>query len=94
MALSRRSLFNGPQAEDLTHIASLVVHCHPDRMADASTQIAAIPNVEIPASDDNAKLVVLMEMKDESELLGSISKIEAVKGVVSATLVFHQVDEL
>ena len=94
MALSRRSLFAGPQADDLTHIASLVVHCRPEKLAAANAQISALPNVEIPASDERAKLVVLMEMHDESELLRRIDEIEAVPGVVSATLVFHQVDEL
>ena len=94
MALSRRSLFSGPQAEDLTHIASLVVHCRPEKLAAANATIAALPNVEIPASDERAKLVVLMEMRDESELLQRIDDIESVPGVVAATLVFHQVDEL
>ena len=93
MSLSRRSLLGGAAAST-THIASLVVHCRPDRLADARSGISSLTNIEIPASDNNSKLVVLLEMADESELLGSISRIEAVPGVVSATLVFHQVDEL
>ena len=48
----------------------------------------------VPASDNNAKLVVMLEMRDESELLGGITAIEAVPGVVSATLVFHQVEDM
>ena len=35
---------------------------------------------------------VMLEMQDESELLGGITAIEAVPGVVSATMVFHQVE--
>ncbi len=93
MSMSRRSLLGGQPAAS-THIASLVVHCRPEHLAQAQSSIAALPNIDIPASDDNSKLVVLLEMTDESELLAGISSIEAIDGVVSATLVFHQVEEL
>ena len=92
MSISRRSFLGGTPG--VTHIASLVVHCRPEFMPAARTAIEAIPNIEVPASDDNSKLVVLLEMTDESELLGGISSIESIKGVISATLVFHQVEEL
>ena len=92
MSLSRRSLLGGTATA--THIASLVVHCRPERMPDARAAIEAIPNIEVPTSDDNGKLVVLMEMTDESELLGGITQVESIDGVISATLVFHQVEEL
>ena len=75
MALSRRALLAGAES---THIASLVVHCRPEKFVAAEEVIAAMPGVEVPASDDNSKLVVLLELKE----------------VVSATLVFHQVEEL
>ncbi len=91
MALSRRALLSGANE---THFASLVVHCRPEALAAATEAISAMPNIDVPASDDNAKLVVMLEMRDESELLGGITAIEAVPGVVSATLVFHQVEDL
>ena len=90
MALSRRALLAGAQE---THFASLVVHCRPENLASATEAISAIPNIDVPVSDNNAKLVVMLEMSDESELLGGITAIEAVPGVVSATLVFHQVED-
>lgn len=93
MSLSRRSLLGGAPAST-THIASLVVHCRPEQLADAQAGIADLPNTEIPASDGRSKLVVLLEMADESQLLGNISRIEATPGVICATLVFHQLDEL
>jgi nitrate reductase NapD len=93
MSLSRRSLLGGEVAVT-THIASLVVHCRPESLAGTRAAIEALPNIEVPASDERGKLVVLMEMTDESELLGGISRIEATEGVICATLAFHQVDEL
>jgi len=92
MSISRRSFLGGKPS--VTHIASLVVHCRPEFLPTAKAAIEAMPNIDVPTSDDNSKLVVLLEMTDESELLGGISNIESVKGVVSATLVFHQVEEL
>ncbi|MEE4191301.1 MAG: chaperone NapD [Halieaceae bacterium] len=90
MALSRRALLSGAKE---THFASLVVHCRPEALASATQAINAMPKIDVPASDNNAKLVVMLEMGDESELLGSITNIEAIPGVVSATLVFHQVED-
>ena len=92
MSLSRRSLLGGQPSS--THIASLVVRCRPEALPEARRTIESLPNIEVPASDDNSKMVILMEMTDESELLGGITTIENVAGVVSATLVFHQVEEL
>ena len=93
MSISRRSLIGGAAATPSTHIASLVVRCRPERLQEAQAAISAMPAIEVPASNDHTKMVVLLEMTDESELLGGISRIESTPGVVSATLVFHQVDE-
>ncbi len=87
MTLSRRSLVT---ASSPTHIVSLVVHCRQEAILSAAQTIAALPSVEVPATDERGKLVVLLELPDESELLARITDIESVEGVVSTTLVFHQ----
>ena len=53
----------------------------------------ALPGVEIPRQEDNGKCVALIEAESESAILSRISEIEAMPGVISATLVYHQIDE-
>ena len=89
MALPRRALLGAARE---THFASLVVHCRSEQLAAARDAIAGLPGVEVPLGDDNTKLIALLELHRESELLERMSAIEAVPGVVAATLVFHQVE--
>ncbi len=92
MSLSRRELLSGSVPESC-HIVSLVVQCLPEKLAATATAIEAIPGVEIPERDERGKLVVLMEMDSEADLLGNITRIESTPGVISATLVYHQIDD-
>jgi nitrate reductase NapD len=92
MRLNRRELLSG-SIPDSCHIASLVVQCRPEKLATTATAIEALHGVEIPARDERGKLVVLMEMESESDLLGNITRIESTPGVISVTLVYHQFDD-
>ncbi len=91
MSLNRRQLITAsPQA---CHIVSLVVQARTDKLDSAISAIEALPGAEVPTSDPSGKLVVLLEHADESGMLGCISNIESIPGVISATLVYHQIDE-
>jgi nitrate reductase NapD len=98
MRVSRRDLLSGSAAaatpaKPSCHISSLVVHCLPEAMPDAISHIAAMPNTEVPESNPNGKFVVLLETEDESTILDGIGEIQALPGVINATLVFHQVED-
>ena len=92
MRVIGRRQFIGATSESC-HIVSLVVQCLPNRMPAVAAEISNIPDAEIPARDERGKLVVLIETDGESRLMERISAIEAVPGVISATMVYHQVDE-
>ena len=92
MSLHRRSFLTGRPR--LTHIVSLVVHCHPGKLADAEVALQSLPNVEVPASEPSGKLIVLLEVVDDSAVMARISSIESIPGVISTTLVFHQAEAL
>ncbi len=94
MRLSRRTLMNGATSGKVCHISSLVIHCRPGSMAAAIERIQAMPNAEVPESDPNGKFVVLLETDDESTILEDIGNIQSLRGVINATLVYHQVEDL
>jgi periplasmic nitrate reductase NapD len=74
------------------HIASLVVRCRPRRMARLKRAITALPGAEIPADDAEGKLVVTLEAASEQAIRRQLDAINALPGVLSATLVFHHAE--
>lgn len=79
-------------ASQEVHISSLVVHCRPDSIDRVKTEIENIPEAEVPEYSDEGKLVVLLETSNEGRIMQRISTIENLAGVISAALVYHQID--
>jgi periplasmic nitrate reductase NapD len=76
------------------HIASLVVRCRPERMAELERAIGALAGAEIPAEDAVGKLVVTLEAGSERAIRQQLEMIGALPGVLSATLVAHHAEPL
>lgn len=93
MRLSRRQLITGSTSEQQCHIASMVVQCLPENLPAVCKSIENLQSTEIPVKDDNGKLVVLLEMASEADLLDRIHEIESITGVISANLAYHQLDD-
>ncbi len=74
------------------HIASLVVHCRPESLADTAAAIDALDDCSVPEREASGKLVALIEGPDEARLMRSIRAIEELPAVVSTSFVFHQID--
>ena len=92
MTLKRRELLSGLTPRSC-HIVSLVVHCSPERQAKIVRVIERMRATEVPLQDPKGKVVVLLEMENEAELLDRISSVQSISGVISANLVFHQIDD-
>lgn len=75
------------------HITSLVVHARPDSVDDVIRQIENLECVQIYTGDPPGKFIALMETDDESQILEGIDRIQDIRGVLSATMVYHHVDE-
>jgi len=75
------------------HVTSLIVQVHPDKMADVRQKIMAIKNAELSTNND-VKLVVVVEGPSQRSLMDDISTISAIPGVLTATMVYHQSEEL
>ena len=90
--MTRRALLQG-ESLAATHISSLVVHSRPEAMAAAIRNICAMPNAEVPEQDPLGKFVVLLENCVQASFLYDIRHIEAIPGVINATLAYHQIDD-
>jgi nitrate reductase NapD len=74
---------------DECHISSLIVHCDTASKEAAKMMIEALSGVEVPATDEQGKLIVVIEANSEAETLAHIDRINEIKGVYSTALVYH-----
>jgi nitrate reductase NapD len=75
------------------HISSLVVHVAPAQLESVTNPINQLQNAEVSLSDPSGKLVVLVEGEHENDILNIIKQIETLAGVLSVSMVFHQIDK-
>ncbi len=92
MRITRRALIRGGTSGGGVHISSLVVHCRPDVIDAVIPAIEAFPDASVPQHSDEGKLVVLLETNSEGAVMERISSLEALPGVISVALVYHQTD--
>jgi periplasmic nitrate reductase NapD len=79
---------------DEVHISSLVVHSRPRQAAAVAAEMRRMPGVEVRGGVETGKLIVTLETASEAEILDSLSAIQALDGVLAATLVFHHFEPL
>ncbi|WP_321149812.1 chaperone NapD [Aeromonas jandaei] len=76
------------------HVSSLVVLTQPILRHQLAEEIAALDGAEIHAVTDEGKLVVTLEGASQRPIMAAIDAIQALPGVLSAALIYHQFDEL
>jgi nitrate reductase NapD len=76
------------------HISSLVVHIKPEYLAKVKKQIEQLPGTEIHGESDDGKLVVVLETQQQGYITDVIEKISIFEHVLSAVLVYHQIEPL
>jgi nitrate reductase NapD len=76
------------------HISSLVVQVQPAVVDAVRRAIGALQGAEVHAASPFGKLVVTLETASEAGILQRITDINALEGVLTATLVFHQVESV
>jgi nitrate reductase NapD len=75
------------------HISSYLVSAKPSMLGQVENDLGAIPVIEVCHVEPNGKIIITMETSDESAMVQALTEIQLIEGVVSAALVFHQVDE-
>ena len=77
----------------IVHISSAVVSVLPPQRDDVLRLLAALPDLEVHHKD-SAKIVIVMEAADSSVIGGRLAEIASWPGVLSANMVFEQVEQL
>jgi periplasmic nitrate reductase NapD len=79
--------------EATIHISSAVVSVLPHRRDEVLRTLAALADIEVHYVD-TSKIVIVMEAADSGILGGRLAEIACWQGVLSANMVFEQVDRL
>ena len=94
---SRRSVLLGKIAEGpspdepVVHVSSAVVSMLPDRQDEVLRLLSHLPDVEVHHRS-TSKIVIVMEAVDSGVLGSRLAEIAGWPGVLSANMVFEQVD--
>ena len=79
---------------DEVHISSLVVHSRPERAQAVADRLRGVAGVVVHGGQQAGKLVVTLETASEGEIVERLNGIQALEGVLAATLVFHHFEPL
>lgn len=74
------------------HIASVLVHAHSAFLKEVKAGILAKDGAEIAHADAAGRLIVTLETASEANIVSTLTDIQLLTGVVSASLVYHQTD--
>lgn len=75
------------------HITSLFVLSRPTSRHEVASAIAQMPGAEVHAVTEEGKLVITLEGAAQRTIIDCIDAINALPGVISASLIYHQFDE-
>lgn len=78
----------------LANICGVLVHVRPEQREVMEQQLLTVPGLEIHAASPAGKLVITVEADDYQQAADSLSHIQTMKGVLSASLIYHHAEEL
>ena len=81
-------------SNEMWHVCGLVVQAKPEAVPAVAEALAAMPETEVAATEqEKGKLVVVMQSEDSNALLDRIESARNVAGVLAGSLVYYQQDE-
>jgi periplasmic nitrate reductase NapD len=92
--LDRRGFLSGRFAQSeppARHISSAVVTTLPRRTDEVIARVKELPDTEVHRAE-NGKIVIVLEGDSTDEIGGRLAAIAVMDGVISANLVFEQID--
>jgi nitrate reductase NapD len=78
----------------LANICGVLVQVRPEQQEAMQQQLLSVPGLEIHAANETGKLVITVEADDYQQAADALSQLQAMKGVLSASLIYHHAEEL
>ncbi|MGI9381826.1 MAG: chaperone NapD [Methyloligellaceae bacterium] len=93
IARTRRDFITGRVGGESVHIASLLVQAWPDQLDDVERVLTELPGVESHGPAGAGRLIVTVETENDAALVDAVNRIERSEGVITASLVYHHMDQ-
>lgn len=77
---------------DELHIASVVVHIHPDTLQHVEQALRQRQDMQVHGTHPDGKLVVTLEGPSASHIMDLISDIRQIAGVLNVSLVYQHTE--
>lgn len=74
------------------HIAGVLVHVHPDHLADVAPRIAALPDTEVRQSTPDGRVIALLEAASARRIVDRLDQIRCLRGVLNVALVYQHAE--
>ncbi len=71
------------------NISGIYIKAWPAELSVVEERLAAVPGVEVHMSTVDGGMVVTVETEDVATMAETVTKLQEVDGVLSATLVYH-----
>lgn len=90
---SRRDLLKARFLKPAGQIAGLMIQARPEHIKALTPSLNAINGIEVHGTSDKGRMVVTVEAENDQHLLDLISAIERREHVITASLVYHQIED-
>lgn len=75
------------------NISSVIVIPKPGTMETVSSQLAALPGVEVAVASDEGKIIITIETEGDRENVQMYEYVSQMDHVLSASMVYHQQED-
>ncbi len=75
------------------NVSGVVVRAYPESMPGVKAALEGLPGVDVYGASDDGRLVITVEETRGQALTETVLKVQDLKGVLSASMVYHYCDD-
>lgn len=83
---------SAPAIADELHIASLVVHVHPQALNQVAQGLLQVDDAQVHGTHPDGKLVVTLEGPNAGAIMDKVAQIQQIEGVLNVSLVYQHAE--
>jgi len=75
------------------NISGVLVKAYPENLVTIQETLATMNGVEVHGNNDDGRIVITVEDVSANNITDTLTEIQAVPGVLSAAMIYHQFEE-
>ena len=75
------------------NISGVLVKAYPEHIATIEKSLITMEGVEVHGSNDDGRIVVIVEQDSANKVSDTLVQIQDVHGVLSASMIYHQFED-